>query len=189
MRRGERGFTLLELLVALALLGLIGVTLARTMGVTVEVWKRSSAQEARMEQVIVRNKLREWIERAKPADRRIGLRQQATGDAASFTFLTTKFLPINKVDTETEIGIRVLEGEIVVDIRVLDENRSPKHNETRVLIEGIDGRLRYYERAERDGRWTDTWPHEDRLPDLISIEVSVDNSLHWPPFVAAPLLN
>ncbi len=189
MIKQEKGFTLLELLVALAILGLIGVALARTTGMTVEVWKRSSAQEAKLEQIILRNKLREWIERAKPADRRTGLRQRAVGDGGSFRFLTTKFLPINKTDTETEVAIIVLADAINVEITVYDQDRTPIHQETRNLIQGVDGTIKYFDRTERDSKWFTTWRNAEKLPDLIAIEATPERARDWPPFAVAPLLN
>ncbi|MEN9559595.1 MAG: hypothetical protein RLZZ502_806 [Pseudomonadota bacterium] len=64
--------------------------------------------------------------------------------------------------------------------------------EKNVLAENVKGvRFSYYDQEDPKltGIWVDDWPHEQRLPKLIRIEVDAGHSMRWPELVIAPQIS
>ena len=82
--RNSLGFSLLELLIALALLAAIGAALASTTQTSVQVWKRTTSTDAQLEAIVLRGQLRRWIQDAKPPSR-FGLAQEVSGSPSALS--------------------------------------------------------------------------------------------------------
>jgi len=184
MRR-EAGFSLLEVLVALALLAIIGASIVQTTSLAANVWRRTETFSEKTELAQIREKLRLWLETMKSPNALVGLRSEPEGDRKTFTFLTTTVLPISDALSEARITITAGDDEGLVTIELVRRSGDIVHTEERRLTDAPIY-IRYYDKIERD--WLDEWSVVGRLPDLISIEVSGEPSESWPPLIVAPLV-
>ena len=110
MRR-EGGYTLLEMLVALAIVAMIGAALAQSTTLASRFWTASRTAEAETEADILRVRLRQWLTTAKPPSELSGVKAPMRGDERRFSFVTTSRLAILARDEEAEIeGIDFIEA-------------------------------------------------------------------------------
>lgn len=193
MRRdGRRGLTVLELLVALALLAIIAATLASTTGTSARIWERSKTFATKDSEVLLRAKLRLWLETMKPFTRPHGRPQEARGDATRFRFLTTELIMHFPALSETRITIEIRGAEDVRDLWViiegLDHGGEVVASERRRVAAGLrDLKLRYYDAAPDDPGWREDWQVNRRRPALVSIVADAPLPV-WPPLTVSPRL-
>ena len=190
--RRQSGLSVLELLVALALLAMIAATLASTVTTSARVWERSKTFTERDSQVLLRTELRKWLETMKPFSRPWGQPQEAAGTATRFRFLTTDLLMAFPALSETRVTIEVRgEGEIRdlwILLEGIDRGGGIVAREERLLAENLpDARIRYYDTDPDDPGWRDDWSVPRKRPALVSIVADV-SPLIWPPLTVAPRL-
>lgn len=181
--RNRAGFSLLELLVALALIGIIGATLASSVRMGGQVWRKAEGLAETDTEVVLRSHLRHWIEAARPPNRR-GARQWIAGDARSLTFLTAHPLRRLAPGEVARITLEINTG-LTVTIAAIDREGEPRWEERRIIRpDARTFRIAYF-----DGeRWRDAWPSGETLPALVRIGPDDDDPT-WPPFTVAPLLD
>ena len=181
MRR-EGGYTLLEMLVALAIVAMIGAALAQSTTLVSRFWTASRTAEAETEADILRVRLRQWLTTAKPPSELSGVKAPMRGDERRFSFVTTSRLAILARDEEAEIEISVGDDGAFVAIRARGADGATGHEEERRLTEVPVG-LRYYDGEAR--RWRREWRFDDRAPELVAIEPLARNRFDWPPLIVA----
>ncbi len=203
--RGQSGFTLLELLLAVTLLALIAVMLAGGLRLGARVWESGEERAqalARLE--LVQGFLRRQVSGARPLimgriasqpryafegePERLRLAVLAPPQlgAGGFYLVTIERLPAksgaNEGD-ELRLDWRLYHPEME-DIGASDEGTE------RVLLEGIERvKFSYFGALRRDTerRWRERWEDQRALPELVRLEIEFsDPSRHWPQFVAAP---
>ncbi|MEM1159375.1 MAG: prepilin-type N-terminal cleavage/methylation domain-containing protein [Pseudomonadota bacterium] len=185
-RNTEAGFTVLELLISLAILAMIAATLATTISSGAQLWKRSATMPDREQAIVLRAKLRTWIETAVPPER-LDLQQDFTGTATRMRFLTSTDLPNERGGEATWITVIVDESEpaLSVVLETVTASGQIREVEERDLING-QGRLLYFDGGSQN--WVQVWEAADRLPDLVAIEAVPERAEDWPPFVVGPVL-
>lgn len=191
----RRGFTVLELLVALTIMAMIAAALASTTSLGSRVWQRASAYPEADAHIVLRSRLRHWLETAKPPARVIGRRQEFVGTPDRIAFLTSARVPGGATGSEARITLALAEGgaalaRLTLTIDWLDAEGAVLVTDTRVLVEQVEeATIRYFRQApDSGGVWQDRWQEPDRLPDLVSIEVK-SQGVAWPPLVVAPKLD
>jgi general secretion pathway protein J len=190
--RGAAGFTLLEIVVVLAVFGFLLVGLSQTMRFGLTAWR----QDARLsggntDMDAVDRSLRAIIENLAPGDE-TG-RPAITGSANLLTGLTRLRVPgSGPVPVPVEAGLAVSGTRLVLRWRPYHHWTSagpppPPPRETE-LIGGV-ARLGI-EYWQPSGTWTSTW-QEPELPLLIRLRLTFagENAPRWPDIVAAPLLS
>lgn len=188
-RSAQSGFTLLELLVSLAILSMIGLLLAGTIQTGSLIWQRTQKLPDQNTQTILRGKLRTWIERAVPTTR-LDLRQEFQGQTNQFSFVTSEDLPIEQAGEFSRITPRVSSAEggdaLNVVIEIVNEAGDVRYSEERRLLSDTGAiEISYFlNEGSGQGEWMNTWSDPDRLPDLISIRA--DRAASWPPFIVKP---
>ena len=196
MNARRRGFTVLELLVALAIMAMIAAALANTAGLGSRAWQRASAYPEADARILLRSNLRHWLETAKPPARLIGQRQEFTGTPERMTFLTAAQVPGGPVGTEARISLALIDSAgagptLTLTIDRIDAEGGLAATESRELVAGVEeGSLRYF-RSDADtgrGAWTDRWPDPNRLPDLVAVEIEAPGT-PWPPLIVSPKLD
>lgn len=191
-RNSRSGFTVLEMMISLAIMAMIAASLAGTVVQGARVWERSNTLPAEDTQILLRMELRDWIANMKPPRLPHGHRQIFDGNDREFAFITTKFLHALPADTEAEIVIEIRDagfetGDVYLTINGLDYERQPVFTEERLLVAGLTNpRLEYYLPTRRNvpGDWRNYWTERRDAPALLAIRSDGDQT-HWPDLVVA----
>jgi len=204
--RGVRGFTLLELLIAMTLLGLLAGLLFGGLSFGVRVWERGDAELEKMAELqIAQGLIRRLISRALVID----LNEGQDEGAAIFegTMDVVRFIgpaPAQSLPGgfyRLSIGADDVSGKsrLVMSWRPLDRNeQEPDAGEDEnvvVLVENIaDVSLAFFgtddENGDGDSRWQDRWEDMPGLPLLVRIDVTFPegDGRIWPELVVAPMV-
>jgi len=193
----EAGFTLLELLVAIALLGLLSVALLGSTRFGIQVWARSENAMANLNRVRhVQTMLTEELTRAYPMFVASGSSEAHVafdGDADSVTFLTPdQSLP--GALTRVRIAISSNDAETVLTRSSTLELSASSSTEKTVLLQRVKAvSLSYFgsDKIDVPPTWRNTWHNEARLPSLIRIRVAFADKTagFWPELMVAPRLS
>ncbi len=181
-----RGFTLLELLVAVAVLGMLIVLLNQ--GVAFGL--RATSMQGRVDErqgdlEAVDRALRQLVGRADPGV----FPEPATlrGTAESISMVTELPNPVDGQRERVEATIGVSGGQLRLRWRPRRHAEAfgpPPPARDLVLLTGVSALQLGY--ASGDG-WKSSWTGE-RLPGLVRLKiVFADKARHWPPIVAAPM--
>jgi general secretion pathway protein J len=200
-RRGARGFTLIELTIALTLLALMAAVMYGALSLAARSW---DAGELKAEQSSAMRQTHEFL-RAELAmqypqrlRKAVDLPLMFVGERDELRFAAA--LPARVVEGGMyyfRLAV-VRDGErsqLVLEraIPEFDATSPPdlKDPERSVLAEGIDEvRFQYFGREPlaRDDAptWRDRWTDKQRLPLLVKVEVKPLKGSPWPPMVVEP---
>jgi len=202
-RRPAPGFTLVEVLVALAVLSLLLVALYAGLRGAARSWERAEAQAARSEALRVTEAfLRRYLERALPLLRRREGRWQVLfeGEPDGLRFATVMPAHLGGGGIY-EVSLTVEDGEegpalelarrlLHPDLDELDVEELPRGLADRsVLVEGVEALELAYLGAERPGmspRWSERWTAPRRLPDLVRVRLVRAGGEPWPEILIRP---
>ncbi len=202
--RGERGFTLLEMLIAMTLLGLLMLGLFGGLRLGARVWEASdarSADRARIE--AVQRFIRTYLGQARPlaaADRTGDDLVAFIGRPGGLDFTATlpthlsaggfEHVALSLAERDRDQGLVLEHG----PLRRREDGRAEliqlEEPETAVLLDNVAAvEFSYYGAHDRDedGEWSDRWDDEDRLPLLVRIRVAFPESDRrtWPELTVA----
>ena len=184
----QSGFSLLELLVALAVLSLIAIGLSQSMDTAISIWKRSKIVQLNQQPLALRGQLRRWLELAAPSERNFPYDTSFLGADKEMAFLSRAPVLFDRQVFALRIHIKGHSNAIWMTLDYLDEAdqliRSEQH-----LLAGNTGEIQisYFEGNNGRGEWRDEWKSPRSLPVLIKIEATED-TLIWPEFTVTPLL-
>lgn len=194
-RRGGRGFTLVEVVVALALLSLVMLVLGasiRSMGASAE---RIDSRTGGMDEMRVATSfLREIVgraaaQRAEPPA--TGLLFSGAADGMSWVgVMPPRFGPAGRHFFRLDVE-RADDGSSGLVLRFLPWNWEQKalpdwsRAQARVLVRNVTSATLAYEGSGMNEGWLSAWPAEEkRLPPRMRLLLSVAN-VEWPPVVMA----
>jgi general secretion pathway protein J len=200
-RGGEAGFTLLELLVSMTVLGLLGVMMVGGLHFGARVWERSeSAAQDQNRVAAVQALLRRQVAQMQPqevrgADRRPRVAFDGMSERLVFVAPLPQFLGqggyhLIAVEAETEGGSRNL----VMRWQAFDRERPGLTLDSgarkEVLASGLRSLAFKYFGRDRRGTpsgWLAAWNDANQLPQLVDVAVTFEDSVEesWPTFVAA----
>jgi len=206
-RRRLRGFTLLELLVAVTLLGLLAVLLFGGLGLGVRAWEvgeQTADDHARL--IAIQSFLRQRLSDARDvAARGTDAAESETiafrGDAGTLEMVTVlppdlapgglysfAFASIEHPDDPGRYDL--VASWSLFDPVAEAAGEAPEPTKT-VLLEDIAGAtFDYFGRPESDAdaQWLESWPRPDALPALIRLAVAFPDGDRraWPDLVVAP---
>jgi general secretion pathway protein J len=189
--RASAGFTLLEIVVALAVFGLLLVGLSQTVRFGLAAWRQDARiSDGKTDMEAVDRSLRAIIENLSPGDE--SGQPSITGAANSLTGTTRLRVPGSGLTAiRIEAGLAVSGNRLVLRWRPYHHwqpfTPPPRPQETE-LIGGV-ARL-VIEYWLPSGTWASSWEQPD-LPLLIRLHLTFagDNPPHWPDIIAAPRLS
>jgi len=201
--RGVRGFTLLELIIALSLLALMAAVLAGSVSLSARSWdggeaKAADVSEMRQAQEFLRGQMVAlYPQRIRKA---VDLPLMFAGEREEILYAAALpprvieggvyFFRLSLSRGDNGAGLLVLE-------RVVPEPDAAAlpgfdKAERSILARGIaELRIGYFGRdpgaaVTDEPRWRDRWEDTQRLPDLVRIEVKPERGLPWPTLVVEP---
>jgi general secretion pathway protein J len=195
----DRGFTLLELLIAMTLLGLLMLGLFGGLRLGVRVWEAGDAQAADRSRIeAVQRFIRTYLSQARPlsaADRTgddvisfIGRRDQLDFTAALPAHLSAggfEHVALSFAELDDGRGLVLRHG----PLRRRDDGRAELFElddpETAVLLADVtEVEFSYFGAPDQrdDAEWTDRWEDQERLPLLVRIRIGLAGSDRrvWP---------
>lgn len=197
--RSSAGFTLLELLIAITLLGLLMAALFGGLRLGARAWDRSEErldQSARLQ--AVQNFLRDRLAQAYPlyADDESGrLRLGFEGDGAEVRFVTLmpEYLGTGFAELVLAVEERPDAKDLVVRWRHFElaplEEAEPQ---IKVLLEDIEAlEIAYFGALARGepAMWHEQWLEGSALPQLVRLRVLFfeDDRRYWPDLIVRPM--
>ncbi|MCM8915452.1 prepilin-type N-terminal cleavage/methylation domain-containing protein [Pseudomonas inefficax] len=182
-----QGFTLLEVLAALSLLGLLMVLAASSFKSSGIAADRTQRAAARMEQVIAAQRfLRQSLE---------GMHETPlfVGEAEKLEYLAAVPLGLGG-----QLKLHRLQflpdqaGSWTLRVAFFDKDNGKPWGEPQVLADHMrDVRIDYrgMDEMHRDSGWLEHWPWPQRLPRLVRIKAVAPGSMPWPTLSVAVRTN
>ena len=201
---GEAGFTLLELLIALALLAVIATLLVATISSARQALNAVDRHGTQAAVPAVQAVLQRLITEARPgpdAPQPPDRNRAFVGEPDRLSFVSS-FVPqgqyggLWRYDIALDASGSAESGTLVMSQRLQRLTPTPPtplgDNRT-VLLEGVEAsRVRYFGAFDQDSppAWHDSWRHPVRLPLLVSLDVTFvrGDRRQWITLVAGPAL-
>ncbi len=197
--RRSQGFTLLELLIGMTLVGFILSLLFAGLNLGTRSWE---AGEQRMvtssRQAVVVDFIRRAIEQTYPLRWRVGEEDRLAfaGEAESLRFVGTVAMHDGASGNHL-IALDLVDGETGRDLVMrwqLPDPGAPgfepiEQAEPKVLIKAVKEMALAYFGAQsetEDPAWHDQWLDQKTPPELIRLQLTMENGETWPDIVAAP---
>jgi general secretion pathway protein J len=193
------GFTLIEVLVALALMSLIGTILLASLQIASHTWQRVTREVAAVDEISrAQQFLRQRLATIDPPQSTNAVLQPAlvgVGDAMEFTGLANG--PSGKESLRYQVSLSRAERG-VIEVRYREDREHPFGSpdqgwSSETLLDHASAlTVAYWRRiGKSEGEWVDHWSDKDTLPRLIRVEVSFapNDSRRWPPLYVEPRIN
>ena len=187
----QSGFTLLEILVALAVFGFLLLGLSQTVRFGLVAWHQEARlSDGKTDLEAVDRSLRQIIENLTPADE--GARTAIEGSATALTGRTRLRVPGSGLDAiPIEAGLAVSGTRLVLRWRPYHHGEplraAPPPQKTELMSGVARLGISYWQSS---GVWASAWK-EPELPLLIRLRVTFtgEHPPRWPDIVVAPLLS
>jgi general secretion pathway protein J len=192
---GQAGYTLVELMIVLALMGMLSLLLVSGLGFGARVWETGERQSQSLRQIaLAQIQLRRMIASAYPvittADPQ---RPRVAFDGTERRLTLIAFDQDVPAATRSTLTIGQTETGGASDLRIsstpelaLDPGARTRH---RAVVRGIK-ELRFAYLGDGGGAWENSWQDRRRLPRLVRVSVTFPDGdpRHWPDLVIAPRL-
>lgn len=195
------GFTLLELLVAMTLLGLLMTALFGGLRLGTRVWEASDrVLDDESQALIIRRFLHDRLEQAFPA-RILQEDDNQTvfvGNRTALRFASTMpdSLGFGPFIMELALSAEPNQGAAqALAFRWRAIGADDKDPDERILVSGLSTIAFAYFGTKDDVRrspsWHSTWEDQEMLPDLIRLDVRLNRGgvADWPPLIVSPKVN
>ncbi len=191
-----RGFTLIEVLIAMTLLSIMMVLLFTSLKICADSWERGENKITDVnEMAVVYNFFQRDLSIAKPLWKDLPVEEDKSfsfqGSSQSLQFVSAfpasagrsglQMFSLNLLEENNEQVINVT---IVPFIR-LTEGEKLQKEEVTLLKHVTDFTLSYFSSASEisESVWTDEWLNKEALPRLVKINIKLDNGIYWPAMI------
>lgn len=198
--RYTQGFTLIEVLIAMTLLGVMVVLLFSSLRIAAESW---NAGESKMAQVNQKAVVYQFFKRHlttirplpilnidpnNPEELQVfrGYPQTLRFAAALPASSARKGLQIFTIAPHPENASVLMVSLVPYRLAEADQNQPPDRPE--VLLEGIERlQFSYFGKTEdiAEPQWREEWNLADRLPRLIRVSIALKDGSYWPDMIFA----
>lgn len=179
-----RGLTLVEMLVAMALMGMIATLLAGSLRTGVRAWEAGAGESERLERlVVVQNLLRQQIEAVMAG---AGGQPALSGGQAQMAFVAPERMA--GLGGLAALTLRLEGDRLLLDVSPLFPDGSTGEERTEPLLDGVrEADFAYYgaEAPGQSARWLRQWQERPDLPVMVRIDLSLANG-DWPPLLVRP---
>lgn len=181
--RSSSGLSILELLLALALLAAISVGLMASTSLSAKMLDRASALQVTAEQLALRVRLRNWVAQAASPSLVSNLPIAFEGGPQGFQFLSLATTPFAPESAALVIRVNVEANALMLTVTSIDDDGEPVSEWTRSLASNVsDIEIAYFKSGADDPSWFAQWVPEDGLPQLVRISAGQGSVPQWPEF-------
>jgi general secretion pathway protein J len=185
MKRNQRGFTLLEVMVVISLLGVLLTLIGAAISGANRAMAKAERYSNRLDEVrSTQNFLRSAIGQAlplaagKPGESYSPMFQ---GDADSLRFYAP--LPATVGGGVYRHQVSLVEGRLQVSLQRLQGETLQPAREPQVLLQQVEALHVSYRGVSPEGKtteWLDQWPWPGRLPRAVRIDAQLAGAIAWP---------
>lgn len=195
--RHRNGFTLIEVLIAMTLLGIMVVLLFSSLKIAAESWNAGENKIIEVnKKAVVYQFFKRHLTTIRPVaaqtvsnndDDSLEPQQAFQGQSRTMRFVAA--LPVSAARKGLqvfEIAADAAEPSTIMVALSPYQQTEPGQPERVVLLERVKSfAFAYFGKQEENGEagWHDDWTGIDRLPQLIKVGISLDDGSYWPEMV------
>ena len=180
----QAGLSLMELLLALALMALIATAIGSSLGLGLGLYKRSEAIGRDGEPIAHRVQLRRWIERTAPEGLLAPFATAFETSPNGFTFVTLAETPFAPASAALRIAVTLDDRTLKYTATELDDDGASQVSYIGILARDSQSvRFSYFDKRAISPGWRDDWPLPDRPPSAIRITIAPGSHPAWPDFI------
>lgn len=191
MRRSRLGLSYLEMMISLALLGIMAGLIAGTLDFGRRAWEQTDGLSLIAETALARADVRDWFSWATFRDHP-ALPRAFEGRPDGFDYAGAVardgFDAIDRMTAELAIAPSERGQNLTWRFAAqgADDAQIEIHVEVGSALRGV--RVQYYglRYLGEDPAWHDLWPRDARVPRLIKITAERSDGRAWPPLVIVP---
>jgi len=191
-----RGFTLIEVLIAMTLLSIMVVLLFSSLKICADSWEKGESKITDVNEVaVVYNFFQRHLSEAKPLWNDLSSEEERTfsfqGKAQSLQFISAfpasagrSGLQLFSLDLQEEDNDQVIKVTITPFFPVAEGSEWQKEDVT--LIKHVnDFSLAYFgsDDGVSEGNWEEEWLDKEVLPRLVKINIKLENGIFWPEMI------
>ena len=196
LHHATKGFTLIEVLIAMTLLSLMVVLLFASLKICADSWEKGESKITDVNEVaVVYNFFQRHLSVAKPLWDDFSSEEEKTfsfqGKAHSLKFISAfpasadrSGLQLFSLDLQEEDNDQIIKVTLTPFFPVAEGEEW--HKEEVTLIKHVNGFTMAYfgfDDGVSEGSWQEEWLDKEVLPRLVKINIELENGIFWPEMV------
>ena len=191
----SKGFTLIEVLIALTLLSIMVVLLFTSLKICADSWEKGETKITAVNEIaVVYNFFQHHLATAKPLFNTSATGEKSfsfQGNSQSMQFVSAFPASAGKLGLQL-FSVSLLEEDNDQFINValvpfinLAEDENPSKEEVTLIKHVNEFKLSYFgsEDGMTEGSWNEEWVNKTVLPSLIKINITLANGYFWPEMI------